>query len=177
MMIEEMQELEARRQPDPFRLDIEWVEQPELFGIAARLEAEAARNVALMEKKRDRVKAELSLEIRQSPRDFDAPTRSGSVTLDTLESIRDLQPKMIEAENVLIEAKFVYDQARGLRQSFDHRKKALEELVRLHGQDYYSAPREPREMSKDEVDSVKERARKQRMEAIRRSRKQVNPGD
>ena len=124
---------------DSGRLDEEWVNQPKLyFRYATRL-AEAKEAHDRAKAQRDLTVAKLDRNIRTEPLAYDIP----KVTEGVVEKTVLLQPLYQAATKEVIDAKARVDQLEAVVSALDHRKKALENLVYLHGQSYFATPRPP----------------------------------
>ena len=58
-----------------------------------------------------------------------------------------LQPNYKEASQELIDTKYKAEMVRAAVSAIEHRKDALENLVRLYGQQYFAGPKVPRDLS------------------------------
>lgn len=126
--------------PDEHRLDQEWLEQPRLFGKHALQLADARREHEETKAERDVIVAEIDMDIRRDPVKYDLP----KVTEGSVEKLILLQPRYQKAQRKVIEAKHRVDVLQAVCDALEHRKKALENLVHLHGQDYFSTPTPPK---------------------------------
>ena len=124
---------------DPHFLDAEFLNQASLFSKYARLESRAKRDEALAKRHRDVVKAQRELAIRADPEKFGLT----KVTEPTIKAALALDPEVQEAVRARDDAAYEVNMMIAAVRSFDHRKTALENLVRLHGQEYFSNPNEP----------------------------------
>lgn len=133
---------EAITRIDKERLDEEWVTHSDRFleysimladARDSHLEREAALEVA---------EAVAELDIRERPKKYGMklPIREGAIKTQIV-----LHPKVIKAKRLLNKAKHRVNLLDGVVKALDHRKRALEKLVDLHGQGYFSAPRMPKD--------------------------------
>lgn len=158
---------------DPTQLDREWLQQPDLFLAVAEEEAACARDVAVMEEHLAQVEAELALDIRANPKDYDAPEGArGGVTDSICTALITLQPKYQGCKKALTEARYKYDRARAAARAFDHRRSALERLVALHGQNYFSSPKNPPELTPERAKEIRDSSRMRRRLLQRQAHKQ-----
>jgi hypothetical protein len=127
---------------DETALDVEWVEHSGKMLTYTTGAAEAHRDMDLAKAKLDFVKAKLDRDIREG-----ASGTSQRLTESGIQSMILLEPDYDEANREFIEAKFQYEVAAGVVKSFEHRKSALENLVRLHGQSYFAGPSVPHNLS------------------------------
>lgn len=155
---------------DPNALDVEWLEQPMLFMRYAEELAYARRSMDRKKEKLDVVRAEVDNMVRKNPNEFFEPDTK--VTNSAIDAIVVTDELYKEANDELIEARLEVDLLTGAVRAMDQRKNALENLVRLLGQSYFAAPKEPRdlgvEMNKRAADAGKEDARQKMRQ--RRSR-------
>lgn len=123
-------------------LDLEWLDQPSLM-MKYALEAANARKILDRAKdKLDIIVAQLDREIRLKPSKFGLDKITEAVVEHTIL----LQPKRQEASEAVIKAKYESDMAYAAVKSIEARKDALENLVRLHGQQYFAGPKVPRDL-------------------------------
>ena len=135
------------RRIDIGRLDEEWVLQDERVGNVGKKLAAAKY---FLDKAKDAlgvVQAEAELEIRSKPLRFGLtkPVREAAVKLAVA-----LHKKVRAAQAKLNRKKFNVAILETDYRRLDHRKKALEDLVTLHGRDYFAAPREPADAGSEE---------------------------
>lgn len=127
---------------DEQALDIEWLEQPALFMKYARHAAQMRKDVDLKKENIEITKAEVDKEIRQNPEKFNIEkVTDASVAANVLST-----PKYKKANQEYIEAKYELDMAVAAVSAMNQRKDALENLVKLHGQQYFAGPKVPRDL-------------------------------
>lgn len=152
---------------DEFQLDREWLRQPKLVRDQHKRLAEAKQ---LMERARsnvDVVKAELDREIRQDPEAYDL----AKATEKGIEGAILLQPAYKKAVTKYIEARHDVDLISAVVTALEHKKRALESLVSLHGMDYFA---EPRTRNDDDREALKRQG--SRVKGVRPSKKRGNNG-
>jgi len=130
---------------DQDALDVEWLEQPKKMFKYARLYADAKRKVDYAKEKIEVVKAQLDKEMRKDPDKFELEKTTDAVVANAI--VR--SQRYIDANGEYIEAKFDADLIRAALQGMEQRKDALENLVRLFGQQYFAGPSVPRDLSKE----------------------------
>ena len=136
---------------DETALDIEWLEQPSLMMKYARNSASAKMDLDKAKEALDLVKAELDKHIRINPSKFDIEKiTEGAITAAILQHAR-----YKKASEVVIQAQFENNIAQGAVKAFDARKDALENLVRLHGQQYFAGPKMPRDLEWERAERQK----------------------
>lgn len=125
---------------DETALDIEWLNQPGLMMRYARHLAQMRRDLDEAKQNLDVVKAEVDRNIREFPEKYGIDKLTeGSVNSAVLTS-----KKYKEAQEKYLNAKFEADMAQGAVNAFEQRKTALENLVKLNGQQYFASPKVPR---------------------------------
>jgi hypothetical protein len=122
---------------DPHNLDLEWVRQPrKVMRYALRL-ANAERKYAEARANYDVVCADVSLDARRNPMKY----KLLKPTDEAVKSVIPLDKRCQEALREVILSKHLVDRYKGVMQALEHLKKALENMVVLHGRDYFAAPR------------------------------------
>ena len=138
---------------DPDALDVEWLNQPKLFLKYAELTSDARMEVDKAKERFELVKAELDRDIRLSPEKFNIEKITESVISNTTI----LQKPYQETSDNYIKTKHKADILLSAVKAFDQRKKALENLVQLHGQSYFAGPKEPRDLEMEFGKRVKQK--------------------
>lgn len=130
---------------DETALDVEWLEQPRLMMRYANHAADTRQSLDLAKENLDIVRAEVDKSIRSDPDRFGiAKITEAAVTAAILTDDR-----YREANKKLLDAKYEMDIASAAVRAVEQRKDALENLVKLHGQQYFAGPRIPRDISKE----------------------------
>lgn len=135
-------------------LDVEWIGQAELMLKYGKHAAEMKRNLDRAKEKLELTKSELDRAIRTSPEDFDLE----KVTDKAIDALIPTLTEYKEASKEYLNAKFESDVAFAAVKAFEQRKDALENLVRLHGQQYFAGPKIPRDLT-SEVEKRENRTR------------------
>lgn len=143
---------------DENALDIEWLEQASLAMRWAKNYAVCRRRLTEAEEKIKIVRAELIKKVNRNP---DKYLGEGvKPTAPVVEAYYRLHSKHIEAKEEWVEAQFELNIAEAAKNEISFtRKAALENLVILHGQQYFAGPKMPRNLN-DEVQKRKERQEK-----------------
>lgn len=132
-------------QIDEQALDVEWLDQPRLMMRMCQ-HAEGARQESDWAKERlDIKKAELDRAIRADPEEYQIKRISEAAIQNAIQ----LDPEYQKVSKKFIDAKYESNMANAAVRAFDQRKTALENLVRLHGQQYFAGPRAPRDLSEE----------------------------
>jgi len=144
---------------DQDALDVEWLDQPKVF-------FEISAELADSKKKLERIKlavdvtvAELAKNIRENPEQFGI----SKVTESAIKEAIATSPEQNQAMKRIIAQKHEVEILQAGVSSFDQRKRALENLVTLHGQQYFASPKEPKNVDTTSFeDSKKKRTRTRR---------------
>jgi len=128
---------------DETALDVEWLDQPSLMMKYGQISAGTRADVDRAKEAVDIVKATLDRKIRETPEDFDIT----KITEASVESAILTTKEYQNAMNHYLETKYENDMAYAAVKAVDARKDALENLVRLHGQQYFAGPKMPRDLS------------------------------
>ncbi len=151
---------------DETALDVEWLEQPRLTLKYSRLAAEAEAEYNRARERLEVVKAELDKDIRTNPDKYDI----GKVTEVVVANTILLQDEYQAAKQNVIDAKHDWDMAKAAVFALQDKKKALENLVQLHGMQYFAGPTVPRDLSK-EWEQRKKQEKADKTVRIRRGKK------
>lgn len=131
--------------PDESALDVEWLEQPALtlkYGMNC---AKARDALDRCKEKLELVKAELDASIRKHPERRDIQKLTEAVVQNAIITDTYYQDTMEE----YLQAKNEYEIARVALSAVEAKKAALENLVRLHGMNYFAGPAVPRDLTKE----------------------------
>lgn len=130
---------------DDSALDLEWLDQPKLMLKYAQYAAQLSMERDILKEQVDVVKAELDAEIRTDPEKFGlSKITEGAVSNTIL-----VQEKYKQIMKDYLQSKYEADVAKGAVNAFEHRKNALENLVKLFGQQYFAGPKMPRNLSEE----------------------------
>ena len=128
---------------DETALDVEWLNQPRLCLKYSQELAEAKKEVDQAKEKLDVIRADLDKEIRNNPKKFGME----KITEGAIQSNIVIHNLFRTAETRLTEAKYKSEMIRAAVSAIEHRKDALENLVKLYGQQYFAGPKVPRDLS------------------------------
>lgn len=142
---------------DPDALDKALVEQPRLFFKHAAKLADARLELDEAESRFDVVKADLSLAIRGNPKKYKLGDEI-KITEASIDATITTHPKYVEAQGEVNVAKHAVAILQAVATALDHRKRALEKMVDLHGQNYFSTPHVRGEEANASLDREKTRA-------------------
>jgi hypothetical protein len=122
---------------DENRLDQEWRRQPQItLQVGVKL-ADARKEMLEAKAELEEVKATVAKSIRDNPEKY----RIVRITEGQIEEVLLTQPKYHEANQKLIDAKYLVDLLEAAMTATEHKKKALESLVYMQGQMLHGAPR------------------------------------
>jgi hypothetical protein len=145
---------------DETALDIEWLEQPTLM-------RKYTKHLAEMQKVEDTTKiemeliwAELDIKIRKNPEEFGLT----KITETAIKNNILILDEYKEVNEAYIDAIFNKNIAKGVVNSIQQKKDALENLVKLHGQSYFAGPSIPRNLTEKVEEKQKKANLKIRME-------------
>jgi len=122
--------------PDPTQLDREWVLQPKLLLEFADQLSAKKREYDRQKALNDIADAKLSLRIRSNPSKY----KLKSVNETAIKNVLYSHPAYAKRVMLLIELREEVDHLANIVTAIEHRKRALEGLVSLHGQKYFSVP-------------------------------------
>lgn len=131
--------------PDRDALDEEWVRQPELYHQYAVDLADARLDLEEKKNKLEVIRAELDKDIRTSPEDYELQ----KITETAISATILTQSRYTKGLERVNKARHRVDVLTAAVTALDHKKKALENLVYLHGQDYFSSPKAKGENSEE----------------------------
>ena len=126
-------------------LDVEWLKQPRLMARYGKHAAQCKLDMDHAKEDLDVVKAQLDRDIRAFPDNYGLSKLTETIVSNTII----IQPEYKDASDQFLNAKYEYDMAMAAVRAVDQKKTALENLVRLHGQQYFAGPSVPRDLSKE----------------------------
>ena len=130
---------------DESALDVEWLNQPRLLMAYSKELAEARKKLEKSKQKLEVVKAELDKDIRSNPDKYELSKITEGVVANTIL----LQSQYQEVNEALLDEQYEFDMLRNAVSAINMRKEALENLVKLHGMNYFAGPSVPRDLSKE----------------------------
>lgn len=143
---------------DHLALDIEWLEQAQIFFKYGEKSARENRELDRVKQKYEVVCAKADAKIRSSYEDK-KPTEAA------IRSALALDKDVLEVAEELREQKYNHDiSVVGVR-AFDQRKSALENMVKLQAQNYFASPKEPRNLQTEYDKRVKQKEAYSRLAA------------
>uniref|UniRef100_A0A6M3K1C3 Uncharacterized protein n=1 Tax=viral metagenome TaxID=1070528 RepID=A0A6M3K1C3_9ZZZZ len=152
---------------DPLQLDVEWAKQAQTFHRYAEQAADARD---LMERQKEKVavlEAELGLAIRSNPTKYGLE----KVTEGAIQSKILLDSSRKEAMEKLATLIHRHELLSIAVRSLDQKKSALENLVRLQGQNYFASPSVPRDIGSEWAKEVERNAARDKVKEVMASKK------
>lgn len=147
-------------------LDDEWIGQPKrYFKWAVQLE-DAREDLDNAKAEFELVKADVDLAIRSDPGKYSLPEK---ITEKMVTAAMLTQLEYQDSQEAFYTAKHRVGILQAAVTSLDHRKKALEKLVDLHGQKYFASPRAS-EDSRESMEKVEKRSARERSKGKRSNR-------
>lgn len=136
-------ECEHDRQIDPAALDIAAVEQADLFFKWAKRAVDAKKDLDDADAEMDRMKSVLELKCRRSPEKYGIT----SVTEAAVKATAITHPRYLAAVQSHHAARARSAELDAMVKAMDQRKRMIEVLVDLHGQEYFAGPAVPRDLA------------------------------
>lgn len=136
---------DADMQIDETALDVEWLDQPMLMMRFVRHTAQVNKELDLAKERLDIARAELDKEARTNSSKFNIEKITEAAVQSAIILSKDYQTEY----KLYIDAKYEADMAKGALRALEQRKDALENLVRLNGQQYFAGPKVPRNLSEE----------------------------
>lgn len=135
---------------DQNRLDEECVSQPRLYMKYATELADAKFDYDEAKARFDVAKAEIQLDVRDNPEEFGLK----KVTEATIEAAVIASEAYQTAQKKVNQCKHAVALLEAAVGAIDHKKRMLENLVTLHGQNYFSQPK-PKGMGKEQAEEYR----------------------
>jgi len=151
---------------DEDALDLEWLEQPALMRKYSRTLADLEHEYDEAKEELELIRAELDRDIRKDPEEFDVVKITETVIQNTII----MQERYEKGLEKFLNTKHEMKTARGVISSIEQRKSALENLVKLHGQNYFAGPAIPRDL-REERELKEKEIQKNIGEKLKRTKK------
>lgn len=139
---------------DEDRLDLECLRQPKRYYKYATMLADAQQVLAEAKAELDITKADLANAIRNDPEEYEMT----KVTEASVAAAVICQDEYGTALQIVHDAKHEVDVLQAAVVSLDHRKRMLQNLIALHGQNYFASP----QLTTEEQEVIDEFRRKRR---------------
>lgn len=130
---------------DESALDVECLNQPLLMRRYTKELSIAEKEVARLKEQIDVEQAKLDRDIRNDPKKYNLG--DFKITEAVVEGVIKTDKRMQEFRSQLIDALYEVNMLKGAVDSVRQRKDMLQELVKLHGQNYFAGPSVPRDLT------------------------------
>lgn len=127
---------------DDSALDVEWLEQPSLMFRYAQNATNTRLILDTAKQNLEVIRSLLDKYIREDPTAYEVSKITDTVVANTVI----LQPEYQEAFKKWLTAKNTNEVAQNAVKAVDARKDTLENMVKLHGQNYFAGPKMPRDL-------------------------------
>ena len=128
---------------DETALDLELLEQPTLMAKYSQMLAEARRDRDLAKEAMDLKRAEIDLDIRADPEKYALE----KITENAISNCILMEDDYIAAQKEYHDANYEVNVLTGVVSAVEHRKSALENMVKLYGQNYFAGPSIPHDLT------------------------------
>jgi hypothetical protein len=146
---------------NPDTLDVEWCKQASLFGEYGMEQAAARARLDTAKERLDVKVAGLGLKIRSNPATFGLD----KVTEGSIQSVILLDTECAKLRGDVVTAQYELEMTGVAVRTMDHKKAALENLVRLQGQSYFAGPSVPRDLGAEWVKDCERRSARDKVKA------------
>jgi hypothetical protein len=130
---------------DETALDVEWLQQASLLMKYCRHEALCQKKFEQAEANYQITKAELDRDVRENPKKFDLLKETEGAINAAIRATDEYRDAKVQ----VTETQYEWNMAKSAVRSLYAKKDALENLVRLHGQQYFAGPSVPRNLDKE----------------------------
>lgn len=141
-MAKHLEELKRDVHINPSALDVEAVDQAELFFKWAELCVDAKALADRAEAKLDSLESRLQMRAREAPEDFNIQ----NVTEAAVKAAVKSHPKFLRAVEKFYRLKHRSEMFVRAVAAMEQKKRMIEVLVTLHGQEYFAGPSVPRDL-------------------------------
>jgi hypothetical protein len=138
---------------DAESLDYEWLRQADLYAKYGRMKATAMRRHDQLNAEFDLMSAELDSKVRSAPEKYGIAKITETAIKSSILCVPEYQEKLTQIRDAALEVELLAVAIRTL----EHKRSALENLVRLAVSNYFSLPSIPHNLS--ELVNTKESAR------------------
>jgi len=150
-----MSDLKELLEIDIDALDVEWIEHPKVFMEVSEELADAKKKLDTLRFKLDVSEADEENSIRSDPEKHGITKITEGLVKAALANSEKLQ----SGKRRIIEQQHEVTLLASCVTALEHKKRALEKLVILHGQQYFAGPAAPRVSAALAEDTAKQRAR------------------
>lgn len=168
----DLEQFEQDRAIDPAALDVAALTQADVFFQWAMRATQAKTELEEAKLKSQLVESRLNLEARASPEKF---LIEGRVTEAVIQSVVTLHPSFLKAQRRWIRAREKSVLLDRIVEAMEQRKRMIEVLVTLHGQQYFAGPSVPRNLAQAYQDYRDKIAKEVTSKQTRRTRSDKPP--
>ena len=153
-------DLKAITEIDHNALDVEWIEHPGIFMEVSMELVEEKKKLKKLQMRADMREADAAKEIKEDPEKFGLKAKP---TIPDVKGAVDTHEDVLSSRKKIIEQEYEVAMLSACVGALDHKKRALESLVTLHGQQYFASSKEPRNLDTEYLaEAGKRRARQGR---------------
>jgi len=134
-------------------LDIEWLRQPSLVFHYSKIAADQRKHLDKRKERLALIKADLDKEIRSNPEKY----KLEKLTETGISNCILTQSEYTEAMADVIDTQYEVNMAQVAVAALQDKRTALENLVRLFGQQYFAGPSVPRNITKEWEEKEKQK--------------------
>lgn len=167
---DDYEDLAADRTVDPNQLDIEAARQPELFFKWAERAIEAKIDMEQKKAALDLLEAKINLECRKTPKKFGLD----KVTEGAIAAAIQCNEEYIQLQKSFFDARKLSGLLDKAVEALEQKKRMIEVLITLHGQQYFAGPSVPRDLAsawKEYREKVKNKVNERQVSRARRRTK------
>jgi len=124
---------------DEFNLVEEWLNQAELFNSYAEEKTEADKKLGKAKEELEVISAELKQDIARTPKDYGIIVKP---TVQLIDAVVIQDKDYVRQRGLIIDLIYERDMCSNAVKAIDIKKSALENIVKLHGQNYFATPSE-----------------------------------
>lgn len=151
-------DLKAVVEIDHNALDIEWIEHPKVFMEVSMELVDEKKKLKKLQMRKDIREADAMKEIKEDPEKFGLKAKP---TIPEFKAAVDVHEDVLRARQKIIDQEHEVGMFQACVSALEHKKRGLESLVTLHGQQYFASPKEPRDLDTEYLkDAEKRRARR-----------------
>lgn len=149
-------------------LDVEWLNQANVYWKYSKACADARNEMDTAYQNAKVAEASIGQQMRTDPEQFGLKKSTEGAVADAMKTHKEV----VDAREAHLEAKYNYEVLLSAVRSLEMKKEALENLVRLSQQDYFTLPSEPRETGQ-----IKEKLKEKTKETNAKVREAMNKKD
>ena len=149
------------------KLHVECLDQPRLMKKYSDLLAEAKRALEHEKHRLDVLKAELDKAVRANPEVYEIHGKITEAQVTAAITTSADHKKLSEA---IIELQYEVNMLKGTVDAINSKKDMLEELIRLHGQNYFSGPNVPHNIEDDWIRRLRQSTANQKVKIKRKNK-------